>query len=77
MSIISMSTGHQQSINDFGQCILYDLRAVLVCLPILEVLVAIMGNMVSANVATPKNEHQQRVNRESTECKRFWVLHVI
>ena len=57
----------QQSVNDFGCCILYNPRAILRLLPIIEVLAGFRDNMVNAVVATPKNERQQSVNRASTE----------
>jgi hypothetical protein len=61
-SVNKASAERQQSIKDFGCCMLYNPRAVLWHLPISEVLAASMGNMVSVNVATPKNERQQSVN---------------
>jgi hypothetical protein len=44
----------QQSVNDSGCCILYNPRAVLQHLPIIEVLPAFIGNMVCVNAATPQ-----------------------
>jgi hypothetical protein len=52
----------------------------------MEVLAAFLGNIVFVDTATPQNERQQSVNglstehphsvnRLSTECQRFWVLH--
>ena len=78
----------QQSINDFGCCILYNPRAMLRLLPIFEVLAAFIGNIVNVDVASPENESQQSLNRvsterqqsfkrASTERQRFWVLHVV
>jgi len=57
----------QQSVNDFRCCILYNPRAVLWHLCIIEVLAAFIGNIVNVDVAAPENEHQQSVNRASTE----------
>jgi hypothetical protein len=76
----------QQSVNNFGCCILYNPRALIRYLPILEVLAAFIGNIVCVDTATPQNErqqsvnglsteHQHSVNRLSTECQLFWVLH--
>jgi len=56
------STEHQQSMNDFLCCILYNPRVVLLRLPIIKVLAAFRGNMVSVNVTTPEDERQQSVN---------------
>jgi len=57
----------QQSANDFVCCILYNSRAVLRHLPIIEVLAAFIGNIVCVNTATPQAEHHQSVNRASIE----------
>jgi len=76
----------QQIVNDFVCCILYNPRAVLQHLSIIEVLSAFIGNIVIVNTITPRNERQQSVNTasterqqsmntESTECQRLWVLH--
>ena len=75
----------QQSVNNFGCCILYNPRAVIQHLSILGVLAAFIGNIVCVETATPQTERQQSVNRLltehqhsvnglSTECQRFWVL---
>ena len=75
----------QQSVNEFGHCILYNPRAAIRHLPIIEVLAAFIGNIVCVDTATPQNErqqsvnrlsteHQHSVNRLSTECQWFWVL---
>jgi hypothetical protein len=37
---------------------------------IIEVLPVSMGNMLSIDVATPKNECQQSVKKESTDCQQ-------
>jgi len=57
----------QQTVNDFRCCIMYDPRAMLRLEPIIEVLVALIRNIVNDNVASPENERQQSVNRASTE----------
>ena len=64
------STEHQLSINNFGCCILYEPRAVLLHLPIIEVLVACIGNIVCVDTATPQIERQHSVNRTSTERRQ-------
>jgi len=71
----------QQSVNDFGCCILCYPRAVVWLLSIIEVLAAFLGNMDNIDVASPDNErqqsgnrasteHQQSINRASTECQQ-------
>jgi len=79
----------QQSVNGFGCCILYNPRAVLRHLPIIEVLAAfILGNIMNVDVNAPENERQQSVNRESTERQQSvrrasterqqsWVVHLV
>jgi len=57
----------QQSVNDFVCCILYNPRAVLQHLSIIEVLAAFIGNIVIVNTVTPWNERQPSVNTASTE----------
>jgi len=57
----------QQSVNDFVCCILYNPRAVLQHLSIIEVLAACIGIIVIVNTVTPRNERQPRVNTASTE----------
>ena len=57
----------QQSINDFVCFILYNPRAVLRHLPMIEVLAVIIGDIVCVDTATPQTEHQQRINRASIE----------
>ena len=52
----------QQSVNDFVCCILYNSRAVLRHLSIIEVLAAFIGNIVFVDTVTPQNECQQSVN---------------
>jgi len=75
----------QQTVNNFGCCILYNPRAVIRHLPIIEVLAAFIGNIMCVDTATLQNErqqsvnrlsteHQHSVNRLSTECQQFWVL---
>jgi len=44
----------QQSVNDFGCCILYNPRAVLRHLLIIEVLADFIDNMVCVNATTPQ-----------------------
>jgi len=46
---------------------MYDPRAVLRYLSIIEVLAAFIGNIVFVNTVTPQNERQQSVNTASTE----------
>ena len=78
----------QLSVNDCVGCILCNPKAVLRHLSIIEVLAAFTGNIVWVDTATPPNERQQsvnrasteyhhRVNRVSTECQRFWALHLV
>ena len=69
-----MSTEHQQSVNNFRCCIIYNPWAVLPHLPIIKVLLTFMGNIVWVHSSTPKlsvtrasTERQQSVNRASTE----------
>jgi hypothetical protein len=57
----------QQSVNDFVCCILYDPRAVVRHLSIIEVLAAFIGNIVFVDTVTPQNHRQQSVNTASTE----------
>jgi len=57
----------QQSVNKFGCCILYNPRAVLRHVPIVELLAAYIGNIMNVDVAAPENERQQSVNTGSTE----------
>jgi hypothetical protein len=57
----------QQSINDFGCCILCHPTAVLQLLSIIEILVTFMDKIVNVNVASPDNQHQQSINKASTE----------
>jgi len=61
-----VSKERQQSVNEFGCGILYNPRALLRHLPIIEVLAVCIGNIRNVDVATPENERQQRVNRAST-----------
>jgi hypothetical protein len=56
---------------------LYNPRAVLLGVHIIKVLAAFRGNMVSVNVTTPGIEHQQSINRASTEREHTWVLHLV
>ena len=76
-SINRVSTERQQSFNDFRCCILYNPGAVLWHLPIIKVLAACMGNMVSVQVATPENKRQQSINRVATERQQCWVLNLV
>jgi hypothetical protein len=62
-SVNIASTYCQQSVNDFGHCILGNQRAVLWHLSMIEVLATILGNIVRVNIATPKHQHQQSHNR--------------
>jgi len=65
MSVNRVSTEGQLSVKDFGCCMLYNPRAVLRHLPINEVFPAVVGNMVSVDVATSRNQRQPSVNRAS------------
>jgi hypothetical protein len=72
---------------------LYNPRAVLWLLPVIEVLASFVATMVNVDVATPKNAHQQSVNRTPTEYQQsvndfaccilynsramHWLLHII
>jgi hypothetical protein len=56
-----------QSVNNLVCCILYNPRAVLLHLPIIEVLAAFIGNIVCIDTATPQTQGQYSVNRASTE----------
>jgi len=69
-------------------CVLCNPNAVLRHLSIIEVLAAFTGNIMLVNTVTPPNERQRsinrvsiqrqhRVNRVSTKCQRFWVLHLV
>jgi hypothetical protein len=64
----------QQSVNDFGCCILYNPRNMVLLWHIIKVLAAVIGNMVNVAVATAEDEHQQSIKRVSTECQWFWVM---
>jgi hypothetical protein len=70
-SINRASTERQQSINILGCCIMYDSKAVLWHLPIINLLAAFVGkgegDMVTAAVC----------KWASTEHQRFWVLHLL
>jgi len=66
---------------NFVCCILYNPRAVLWHLPIIEILAAFIGDIVFVDTATPQAEHQQSINRvsiarqqsintASTECQQ-------
>jgi len=57
----------QQSVTDFVCCILYNPRAVLRHLSIIEVLAAFIGNIVFVDTDTFQNERQQSVNTASTD----------
>jgi len=57
----------QQSVNDFVCCILYNPRAVLQHLSIIDVLAAFIGIIVFVDTVTPQNERQQSINTPSTE----------
>jgi hypothetical protein len=72
-SVNRASTERQQSINNYHYCILYKLRALLLHLPIIEVLCAVMGNMVRVNVTAPKVS----VNIASTESQQFLALYLV
>ena len=56
------STEHQQSVNDSWCWILYNARAVLQLLPIIEALAIFIGNTDNFDVASPNHECQKSVN---------------
>jgi len=58
---------HQQSVNDFVCCIMYNPRAVIRHLSIIEVVAAFIGNIVFVDTITLQNERQHSVNIASTE----------
>jgi len=60
-SVNRVSTEHQQRVNYLGCWLMDNLRAMHRFLPIIEVLAAVVGNMVNIAVATPENEHQLSV----------------
>jgi D-mannonate dehydratase len=60
-------TERQQSVNDFVCCILYNPRAILWHLSIIEVLAAFIDKIVFVDTVTPQNERQQSVNTASKE----------
>jgi hypothetical protein len=68
-SLCYTSNECQWRVANFGCCIMYNWRAVQWRLHIIEVLSVCMGNMLSIDIATPKNEFQQSVNRAWTECE--------
>ena len=53
-------------------CILCHPRAVQWLLSIIEVLVAVIGEIVNVDVASPDNEGQQNVNRPSTKRQQIF-----
>jgi hypothetical protein len=70
-SINRASTERQQSITNLGCYILYDSRAVLRHLPIINVLAAFMGKREGDMVTAPVWKWA------STERQWFWVLHLV
>ena len=70
-SINRALTELEQSVNSLGCCILYDSRAVLRHLPIINVLVAFVGKSECNTVTDPLWKWA------STERPRFWVLHLV
>ena len=56
-----------QSVNDFVRRILYNPRALLGHLSIIEVLAVVIGNILFVDIVSPQNERQQSVNTASTE----------
>ena len=52
-SVNRVSTEHQQSINNLGCCILYDSRAVLRHLPIINIVAAFVGKRERDKVTAP------------------------
>jgi hypothetical protein len=70
-SINRASTERQQSVNNLGCCILYDSRAVLRHLPIINILATFVHKTESDTVTAPIWKWA------STEHQRFWVLHLV
>jgi hypothetical protein len=60
-------TERQQTVNNFGCFSLDNPKATLRKLPIIEGLVAFIGNIRCVNTATPPDERQQSVNKASTQ----------
>ena len=60
----------QQRVKDSVYCILYNRRAVLRHLLIIEQLAAFIGNIMCINTATPQNERQHIINRASTKRQK-------
>jgi hypothetical protein len=67
LRVNSASTQRQQSFNAVRCCTMYNPRAVLQHLHIIEVLSTVNGTMVNLDVAIPQYEHHQHVNWASTE----------
>jgi len=65
-SIDTASTECQQSVNDSGCCILYNPKAVVRHLSMIEVLATWLWIMVRVDIATPNNKCHQSHNRELT-----------
>jgi hypothetical protein len=57
----------QQSVNDFGCCIMYHPGAVVRLISIIGVLAAFIGNIISDHIATPDNQHQLSINTVSAQ----------
>jgi len=70
-SINRASTERQQSVNNLGCCILYDSKAVLRHLPIINVLAAFVGKREGDMITAPVWKWA------STERQRYWVLHLL
>jgi len=78
---------YQWNVNKFVCYIMYNPRAVIWYLSIIEVLAAFIGNIVLVDIVTPQNECQQSVDTAPTECQQsidavsterqqFCVLHL-
>ena len=66
MGTATMWKGASTERRHFQVCVLYDPRAMLRLLPIIDVLASCIGNMVNVNDATPTTKRQQSINRAST-----------
>ena len=70
-SINTVTTECPQSVNPLGCCIMYNPRALLLYIPIINELAAILGKCHRGMVTTPVSKSA------STERQQFCVLHVV